>query len=138
MDQTFPDASVRGWRGLATSIHLPDPNDAHVVAAALLGRADVIVTQNLRDFPSETLESLGLDAVGLDEFLLNQLDLSPTATIMVLRAQADAMRRPPLSVNQVLHSLERAGAPRFAEAAHAQLWRIQQNSEPRRARRDDQ
>jgi predicted nucleic acid-binding protein len=51
MKTAFPDAPVTGWERLVPTIELPDPEDRHVVAAALAGRADVIVTDNLADFP---------------------------------------------------------------------------------------
>lgn len=81
MNGAFDDACVFGWEPLVDAIHLPDPDDRHVVAAAHLGRADVIVTANLRDFPPTILEPMGLEAQSPDEFLLNQLDLDPDRTI---------------------------------------------------------
>ncbi|MBS1906179.1 MAG: PIN domain-containing protein [Actinobacteria bacterium] len=58
MNEAFDDALVEGWEPLAKGIELPDPNDAHVVAAALLGRADLIVTENVKDFPDSVLVGL--------------------------------------------------------------------------------
>jgi predicted nucleic acid-binding protein len=53
METTFPDAVVTDWETLVPAVQLPDPDDRHVVAAAWAGRADVIVTDNLVDFPLE-------------------------------------------------------------------------------------
>jgi predicted nucleic acid-binding protein len=50
MDRHATDALVTGYEDLIPGLHLPDPNDRHVLAAAIRGRADVIVTANLRDF----------------------------------------------------------------------------------------
>lgn len=55
MDLFFTDAAVTGWASLVASIELPDPGDRHVVAAAVVGGADAIVTANLTDFPASTL-----------------------------------------------------------------------------------
>jgi hypothetical protein len=55
METTFPDALVTGWEPLATAVQLPDSDDRHVVAAAWAGRTDVIVTDNLPDFPPDAL-----------------------------------------------------------------------------------
>ena len=55
LETAFPDALVTGWEPLAATIRLPDPDDRHVVAAAWAGRADVIVTDNLADFPPDAL-----------------------------------------------------------------------------------
>ncbi|WP_052711229.1 PIN domain-containing protein [Pseudofrankia sp. DC12] len=55
MQTAFPDAVVTGWEPLVPTVGLPDPDDRHVVAAARAGRADVIVTDNLADFPLSAL-----------------------------------------------------------------------------------
>lgn len=84
MTLSFPDAAVEGWEQIESSIELPDRNDRHIVAAALIGRADVVVTDNARDFPREQLPS-PLFTQTLDEFLLDSLDLHPTAVILSCR-----------------------------------------------------
>lgn len=116
MNAAFEDACVTGWEGLVAGIPLPDPDDRHVVAAALCGRAEAIVTANLRDFPAQVLEPLGLHAVSPEDFLLDQLDLDPTSTVELLREQARDKKRPPVTVEDVLSALGRAGAPRFSAA----------------------
>lgn len=95
-------------------IELPDPDDRHVVAAALRGRADTIVTENIKDFPASTLTPLGLEAIGLDDFLLDQYDLNPSATRRIVAEQAAAMTQPPVEVDRLLSRLSRA-VPRFAK-----------------------
>ena len=67
---TFPDALVTEWEELIPTIYLPDPDDRHVVAAARAGRADVIVTDNLADFPPAALPA-SIARQSLDEFLLD-------------------------------------------------------------------
>lgn len=117
MNAHFPDALVQGWEPLVTGIALPDPDDRHVVAAAVRGGADCILTHNLRDFPPAALAPLGLQSIGPDDFLLDQLDLAPAVTVQVVRAQAAATGKPPhpaLTPLQVLASLTAAGAPAFA------------------------
>lgn len=56
MTDSFPDATINGWEELESSLTLPDPDDRHLVAAAIRGRADAIVTANLSDFPADVLE----------------------------------------------------------------------------------
>ena len=69
MSSYFPQAMVRGWEPLVDELELPDPDDRHVLAAAIVGKADVIVTDNRKDFPSSRLPP-GLRVLSADEFLL--------------------------------------------------------------------
>ncbi len=123
MDHAFGDASVRGWEPLVQGIALPDEDDRHVVAAAVRGQADLIVTADLDDFPTSSLEPLGLEAQSPDDFLLNQLDLDPDVVIRTLHEQAEATRRPAITFDALVDHLARCGVPQFAEAATHQKWR---------------
>ncbi|APB34892.1 hypothetical protein GlitD10_2554 [Gloeomargarita lithophora Alchichica-D10] len=53
MDRSVPDCLITGYESLIPSIELPDKDDCHVLAAAIRGGVDVIVTFNLKDFPTE-------------------------------------------------------------------------------------
>lgn len=121
MNEAFDDALVSGWEPLEPDIELPDANDRHVVAGALRGRADVLVTENVKDFPDSTLRPLGLEPIRLDEFLLDQFDLNPAATCRVINEQAAAMTRPPATGETILARLSRSGAPRFARVVGQKL-----------------
>jgi len=113
MDMAFPDALVENWHSLVPTVTLPDPNDRHVVAAAIVGRADVIVTQNLRDFPPEALPS-PLLVQNADTFLLDSLDLHPAAVIAAVRTVAARTGRhgPALGPTEVVTAIREA--PGFA------------------------
>lgn len=117
MNNTFKEASVEGWEIFEETIALPDPDDRHVVAAAMRGRADTIVTANLRDFPDETFTPLEIAVVDPDAFLLDQLDLAPRVVLDVLREQAAHTRSPALTPTDLLARLARAGVPAFADEA---------------------
>lgn len=115
MCRAFEDASVHDWEPLVDGIVLgDDPDDRHVVAAAVRGGASAVVTANVRDFPDEAMSALGLHAVRPDDFLLDLADLDPPTMVEVVWGQATATARPPLTPGQVLDSLDRAGAPEFA------------------------
>jgi predicted nucleic acid-binding protein len=115
MNDTFNDASVEGWEAFEATVTLPDPDDRHVVAAAMRGGADAIVTANVRDLPDEKLAPLQIAVVHPDEFLLDQLDLAPRVVLDVLREQAAHTRNPPLTPNDLLTRLARAGVPAFSD-----------------------
>jgi hypothetical protein len=117
MTRAFPHACVVGWEQLEVGLAVtwPDPGDAHVVAAAILGRAELIVTSNLKDFPYDLLEPLGLHAVSPDSFLMDILDFDPELTFASITSQAAETRRPQLSALDVVKSLEQT-VPKFARA----------------------
>lgn len=115
MDEAFEDARVDGWEDIEQTVTLPDPDDRHVVAAAVRGRADAIVTANVRDYPTDVVEPLHIEVNHPDDFLLDQLDLAPKVVLDVLREQAAHTRRPALTPVDLIARLARAGAPRFAD-----------------------
>lgn len=108
MVQAVPDCLVGGYQPLVEGLELPDPDDRHVLAAAIRARAQVIVTANLRDFPEGSLEPYGVEAQAPDEFVLDLLSLSPEAVETALRQQAGDLRSPAQTVGQLLDTLERS------------------------------
>lgn len=114
MEATFPDAVVTGWESLTAIVQLPDPDDRHVVAAAWAGRADVIVTDNLADFPPDALPT-PLFRQCLDDFLLDVLDLYPTRVVAAVRAVAGRTGRlgPVMTARDVACYLQTHGTPAF-------------------------
>ncbi len=109
MDTHALDALVTGYEDLIPSLHLPDPNDRHVLAAAMRGRADVIVTMKLKDFPVEIIEPLGIEAQHPDEFILHLLSFAPEAVVAAAQTHRLSMKNPPKSVEEYLKTLERQG-----------------------------
>lgn len=120
MNVAFDDANVLGWEQASAGIDLPDPNDRHVLAAALVGGAQAIVTFNLKDFPEEQLSPWGIETRHPDEFLLDQLDLFPSRTMAVLIGQAASLRRPAKDLAGLLNGLALCGVGSFVEAVRRQ------------------
>ena len=116
MAATFEDASVEGWEQVSAGLDLPDPDDRHVLAAAIAGGAQAIVTANLKDFPEDQLRGHGIEARHPDDFLLDQLDLFPSRTLEVLVQQAGDLTRPASDLAGVLNSLASCNVPNFVEA----------------------
>jgi len=109
MDKHAADALVTGYEDLIPGLHLPDPNDRHVLAAAIRGGADVIVTMNLKDFPAEIVEPLGVEAQHPDGFILRLLDMAPGTVAAAAAAHRLSMKNPPKSPQEYLETLERQG-----------------------------
>lgn len=80
MREHFSDSTVHGWEGLEGTFGLPDSDDEHVVAAAVVGGAEVIVTENLKHFPAELMPTR-IEVLGAAEFARNTVDLSPRGAI---------------------------------------------------------
>ncbi len=102
MDRSVPDCLVTGHEGLLESLKLPDPNDRHVLAAAIRCQAGVIVTYNLADFPKGALDPYGISAQHPDEFVMHLFDLSPAAVCAAVRDQRLALSRPTRSAGELL------------------------------------
>jgi len=112
MCEAVPGCLTTGYRALIEGLELPDPDDRHVLAAAIRAGAQVIVTENVADFPAQSLDEYDMEAQTPDVFVLHLIDLSPTAVARVIEEQAAALRQPPLSTSEVLDRLSRSGLPR--------------------------
>lgn len=119
MNRALPDADVQGWEQLMDGLVLPDPDDCHVLAAALAAGAATILTMNLRDFPASALTARGVQAVHPDGFLCELHDADPE----LVRASAEAahanLSRSTPSVADYLDALERQGLPALAQRLRA-------------------
>ena len=109
MDRHATGALVTGYEDLIPELQLPDPGDRHVLAAAIRGDADFIVTMNLKDFPPAVLAPFGLEAQHPDEFILHLLDLAPGAVVAAAEAHRQSLKNPPKTVEEYLAMLERQG-----------------------------
>jgi predicted nucleic acid-binding protein len=105
----FPDAMTAGTRLEFPDLILPDQNDAHVLSTALIGRADCIVTANLKDFPSSVTQPLNIEAVHPDTFLVNIIDLDPIRAVGAFKEQRASMSSSKPPVAAFLNGLERSG-----------------------------
>lgn len=109
MDSATRDGLVSGYEPLIDALTLPDPGDRHVLAAAVVGRCDVIATQNLKHFRDEALAPFGLEARHPDEFLCHQLDLAPGVFLSAVRKVRARLVNPPYGVEEYLATLTRQG-----------------------------
>jgi predicted nucleic acid-binding protein len=109
MDQAVRDCLVTGYADLAESLILPDLDDRHVLAAAIHGGAEVIVTFNLSDFPPEGLAAYDVEARHPDALLSELLGEAPEEFCNAIRSQRQALKKPPMSVEEFLARLDTAG-----------------------------
>ncbi len=117
MREAVPDWEVeeRAWRSLSSGLALPDPDDVHVLAAALAGHADAIVTVNLRDFPPQVVRPLGIEVIHPDQFIVAQWDLDQFVSVAAFKRMRARWKRPQATPEDFAAALERTGLPATAQ-----------------------
>jgi predicted nucleic acid-binding protein len=111
MNQAVLEPLVTGYESRILALVLPDPDDRHVLAAAIHCGANAIVTFNLRDFPKKILQNYDIEALHPDDFVVEQLELSPGLVCRAAKEQRASLKKPALSVDEYLASLQRQGLP---------------------------
>ncbi len=119
--ERFPEALVTGYETLMSSLTLPDPDDRHVLAAAIRCGAQHIVTENLSDFPAEMLDSFGIKPFGADAFLSRTFDLYLTEALAALRTVRLRYTNPPFSAPAFIMDLTAKGLPTLAARAREHM-----------------
>jgi predicted nucleic acid-binding protein len=109
MNEHVLDCVVESYEELIPSLKLPDENDRHVLAAAIRCKADVIVTFNLKDFPSEELNKYDIEPQHPDDFVHNLFDLDNAAVVSAVKRHRASLKNPPIEVDQFLSTLEKQG-----------------------------
>jgi len=109
MEQHIPDAIVECYETLAGQLTLPDEGDRHVLAAAIKGDAEILVTANLRHFPAPQLAPYGIKALHPDQFVLRLIERAPARVLAAARDHRQSLKYPPRSVDEYLAALEKLG-----------------------------
>lgn len=116
MEAHVGDVSVAGYENLIGTLMLPDPDDRHVLAAAIHGKANVIVTSNLKDFPDAVLAPHQIRAQRPDDFILSLSDADAKGVALALAADRSDLVNPTVSVEDYLTFLERSSLPKTVAA----------------------
>lgn len=112
----WPDAEIEPDPSLEQQLYLPDVADRHVLAAAICGQADVIMTMNLKDFPPQVLAEFALTARHPDAILRDRFDQFPAQILAVVKsvhAQAENLSGTPINMRKLL---KKARLPRLGKA----------------------
>ena len=121
IERAFPEAEVEGHEPLIVSLTLPDQNDRHVLAAAIRTAAAIIVTDNTRDFPSDTLAPFDIQRVGTDDFIADVIDLDPVGSVAALRRMRQRFQRPEIDAQHLVRRVEAIGLTRTANLLLSEL-----------------
>lgn len=111
MNKAVLDCLVEDYEPLILGLTLPDENDCHVLAAAIKGQAEIIVTFNLKDFPPKCLAAFDIQAQHPDDFISHLIDLKPSEVLAACKQQRLTLRNPPKTVDDYLDALLRQGLP---------------------------
>lgn len=110
MERAFPEASIDDFDAfLPVCARLPDPGDAHIVAAAMKTQAAVIVTENLKHFPGEVIGSLNMEVRSSDVFLADTIALEPGRAVKAVRMMRERYARPEMTARHLLARMESRG-----------------------------
>lgn len=121
MNANVRDCLVTGYESLIAGIELPDPDDRHVLAAAIRCNAEVIVTFNLSDFPTQALAPYGILAQHPDEFVLRLIDIDEAVVCAAAQRQRKTLKNPPKTPDEYLETLLEQGLT-LSAATLRTLW----------------
>lgn len=113
MDQAIDHDLIEGYERHIVNLTLPDPDDRHVLAAAIEAGAEIVLTYNLRDFPAAVLSNFGISALHPDEFLCQQMTAEPMLVMEMIEKMRVKRKRPEISQEQLLSKLARLSIPEF-------------------------
>jgi len=119
--RAFPDALVENYESLVNALELPDEKDRHVLAAAIKTNANIIVTNNLKDFPPVYLASFGLTAKTADDFITDTIDLNTHLALVAFKALVFNRTNPNLDEFEILDRFRKNGLIDSANYLHALL-----------------
>lgn len=109
MEAAFEDAMVSDFDNfMSAAAGLPDPGDAHVVAAAIKTQAAMVVTENLKDFPAATLASLNMEAKSADQFIADTIALDEARAVAAIRRMRERFKNPEMTAEALLLAMEAA------------------------------
>ena len=110
MEVAFEEAMVADFeKFLCLCPDLPDKNDAHVVAAALKTQAAMIVTENLRHFPTDLLTPLNIEVRSTDAFIADTIALDPGKAVAAIQRMRQRLKKPEKTAERLLLDMDAVG-----------------------------
>ena len=124
IDRSGFDSLITGYEYLISCLDLPDKNDNHVLAAAIAGRCDVIVTMNIKHFPLSKLQPHNIDVQHPDEFMAHLYDLEPDIFIEAVKTVRLRLKNPPLSVEEYIKNFNKSDFPAVFKILQDNLYQL--------------
>ena len=124
MDEHAGDCLVTGYEQHVDSLSLPDPDDRHVLAAAIEAAAEAIITWNLRDFPSATIAEHGIAVQTPDQLIKTLLETDRNAVLEAMKDHRATLHNPPATPAEYLEKLIQQGLQESAKLVRAERPKI--------------
>lgn len=115
MDEHAGECLVSGHETHITSLVLPDPNDRHVLAAAIEAKSDGIITWNLSDFPADIVGQFGIEVQTPDQLVTHLLERNGSAVVAAMREHRASLKDPPKTPSEYLENLVKQGLTKSVE-----------------------
>lgn len=120
MEAAFEEAVVDDFEEfMCLGEKLPDPDDRHVLAAAVKTQASTIVTENLKDFPEGHLQTLNLEVRSADAFVADTIELDPGRAVAAIKKMRERLKRPEKTADVLLLDMEAAGLTQTVDTLRA-------------------
>jgi hypothetical protein len=116
MEEAFQEAMVSEFDRFLCISNLPDPKDAHVIAAALKTQAATIITDNLKHFPNEVLGPLNLEVRSTDAFIADTIALDTGRAVAAIRRMRESFNRPEMTAEHLLIKMDARGLSETVDA----------------------
>jgi hypothetical protein len=123
MRRAFPEAEVTGYQSLIPAMPCSE-KDRHVLAAAVIAKAGVLVTNNLKDFPKDECAALGIEVQSADDFLSHALSLDASAVRQALARQAAGKKNPPMTIGDSCRGWSGRPPVSWLKLAPRGVWRF--------------
>jgi len=114
MRDAIPDCLIVDYELFIPSLQLPDENDRHVLAAAIRGNADAIVSLNTSDFPADELSKFDIESQAPYQFVLDQIMLHPSRALTAIKKMRVRWARPSMSASDMVDLFEKRQLPQTA------------------------
>ena len=121
MRDAIEECLIDNFEYLIESLTLPDPDDRHVLAAAIVGRADAIITFNLKDFPDTSTSVHGIEIIHPDDFIVAQYLHAPAKILSIISGLRARLTKPSVSANSLLSTYERQGLPKMSSLLRTKI-----------------
>jgi predicted nucleic acid-binding protein len=119
MNRTFIGANIENYEHHIPKLILPDPDDRHVLAAAIKGDANRIITFNLKDFPSDYVASFDIEVQHPDDFICELIELDENLVKEAFALQVSVLKKTPMTITEAITALEKNNMTKTGERLRA-------------------